>query len=344
MNTTVFILDTKTYDRLIVKKNVHTIAKLKQGVLRKLQNRITTANGAQVPLLKIVHDKLQEELKPRVRDQPIKAKSDNNEKQAILNQMIKLYLKDKVPLIDPLLPDSLYNRLASERRNREIKHREKKKEEQAVTAMRQRRHRMPRSLKQLQTSAVETELLHPNRMWLEQTKPSKDRHVRPKTAIGIESYSTTDDGNVRPETSPAKTSSVFHLTECESMDDDGQTLSKEKSVLVTKEYDHVFQQIDSIQKGKTEARSKVICSVAAKNEIREETERAHLGYGADDLYDLHDDDYFDYETSAGNLKNLEERIKTFCNEVRQKRHNDPLRIDEMRSFQVKVRLQYVFCL
>ncbi|KAL4239120.1 hypothetical protein ACF0H5_003822 [Mactra antiquata] len=333
MNTTVFILDTKTYDRLITKKNIHTITKIKQGVLRKLQNRITTANGSQVPLLKIVHDKLHDELKPRA--QTVKSARPENDKQAILNQMIKLYLRDKGPLIDPLLPDSFHARLASEKRNREIELREKKKEEQAVTSFRHRRHRVPRSLKQLQTSAVETELLHPNRSWLEQQKPSKDRHLRPRTAIGIETYATSEDSYERPETSPAKTSGVFHLTECESMDEAGQSFVKEKSVLVTKEYDHVFQQIDTIQKEKSEARSKVICSVAAKNELREETERSDYRYRADDIFDLHDDDYFDYETSAGNLKSLEERIKTFCNGVRQKRHNDPLRIDEMRSFQVK---------
>ena len=76
--------------------------------------------------------------------------------------------------------------------------------------------------------------------------------------------------------------------------------------------------------------------MAAKHELRDETERAHLGYTADEMYDMHDEEYFDHETSAGNLKNLEERVRTFCDEVRTKRFNDPLRIDGLKTFVVKV--------
>ncbi|XP_053395036.1 uncharacterized protein LOC123545038 isoform X2 [Mercenaria mercenaria] len=334
MNTTVFILDTKTYERLILKKNLHTVMKLKEGVLRKLHSRIATSNGGSVPLFRKIRDKLQEELKPKVREHTQKMKNEN-EKNAVLSQMIKLYLKDKVPLIDPILPDSFYNRLMSEKRNKQIEKFEKKKEEQALM-LRRRKNRVPRSMKQLQNSAAETQLLYPERSWLEPVKPSKDRHIRPKTALGIESRSRVEDGSERPDTSPANQSGVFHLTECETTDELGETVVKEKSILVTEEFDHVFKQIDTIQRGKSAARSKVICSVTATNELREETERAQLlGFGADDMYDLHDENYFDYETSASNLKNLEDRIKVFCDEVRHRRINDPIRIDEMRCFQVK---------
>lgn len=341
MNTTVFILDTKTYERLISKKNLHTISRLKEGVLRKLRGRIATSNGGNVQLFRVVHDKLQDELQPKVRDHAQKLKTEND-KNAILSQMIKLYLKDRVPLIDPILPDSFHNRLMSEKRNKQIEKFEKKKEEQ-VLAMRRRKHRVPRSMKQLQNSAAETELMNPNKSWLGQDRHPKDRHNRPKTALGIESRSFVEDVNDRPETSPLNQSSVFHLTECETTEELGEKVIKEKAVLVTEEYDHVFKQIDTIQRGKSAARSKVICSVAAKNELREEAERAQLGFGADDMYDLHDEDYFDYETSASNLKNLEDRIKAFCDEVRQRRINDPVRIDEMRSFHVKVEFFILIC-
>lgn len=336
--TTVFILDTKNYDRLVSKKNLPTITKLKQGVLRKLQSRIQTTNGSRVALFKIVHDRLHEELKPKIREQPkkVKVESDRN---TVLTQMIKLYLKDKGPLIDPLLPDSFSARLLSEKRNKQIEKQDSKKREMSAQ-FQKRRQRVPRSLKQLQSSAAESELMDPNRNWLETVKPSRDRHLRPKTALGIESRSTEDytDGERPDTTTPQnpKSSGVF-LTEVETTEEMGEKVVKEKSVLVTEEFDHVFQQMNSIQREKTEARSKVICSVAAKRELREETEKSRLGYTADDIFDLHDDDYFDYETSATHLKSLEERIKAFCDEVRQKRHNDPIRIDEMRCFHVKVR-------
>lgn len=332
--TTVFILDMKNYDRLITKKNLHTINKLKQGVLRKLQSRLATTNGVRVPLFKIIHDQLQEELRPKLREQPKKIKVDS-ERDTVLTQMIKLYLKDKGPLINPLLPDSFHARLMAEKRNKQIEKRDVKKREIAVQ-MRQRRNRVPRSLKQLQSSAAENELMNPDKNWLQPVKPSKDRHLRPKTALGIESAHEESAESLRPVTSTSKTSGVF-LTECEtSADEMGESIVKEKAVLVTEQFDHVFQQMSNIQREKTEARSKVICSVAAKRDLREETERSNLGYTADDMFDLHDEDYFDYETSATNLKSLEERIKTFCDEVRLKRHNDPIRIDEMRSFHVKV--------
>ncbi|XP_060602168.1 uncharacterized protein LOC132755327 isoform X2 [Ruditapes philippinarum] len=334
MNTTVFILDTKTYERLILKKNLHTILKLKEGVFRKLNSRIATSNGGNVPLFRKVCDKLQEELKPKMKEQQTQKVKNDNDRNVVLSQMIKLYLKDRGPLIDPILPDSFHNRLMSEKRNKQIEKSEKKKEEQALI-LRRRKTRIPRSRKQLQNSAAETELLHPEQSWLEQAKPSKTRHLRPKTALGIESHSQFEDGSERPHTSPAEQSNVFHLTECETTDELGETIVKEKSIMVTQEYDHVFKQIDTIQRGKDIARSKVICSVAAKNELREETERAQLNYRPDDMYDLHDEDYFDYETSASNLKNLEDRMKVFCDEVRHKRVNDHVRIDEMKCYHVK---------
>ena len=341
MNTTVFILDTKTYERLILKKNLHTILKLKEGVFHKLNSRIATSNGGNVPLFRKVCDKLQEELRPKLKEHQTQKIKTDADKNVVLSQMIKLYLQDRGPLIDPILPDSFHNRLMSEKRNKQIEKYEKKKEEQALI-LRRRKTRVPRSRKQLQNSAAETELLHPEQSWLEQAKPSKTRHLRPKTALGIEHRSQFEDGNERPNTSPVEQNGVFHLTECETTDELGETVVKEKSILVTEEYDHVFKQIDTIQRGKDIARSKVICSVAAKNELREETERAQLSYRADDIYDLHDEDYFDYETSASNLKNLESRMKLFCDEVRHKRVNDPIRIDEMRCFHVKVRNYYFF--
>ncbi|XP_052275823.1 uncharacterized protein LOC127875051 isoform X2 [Dreissena polymorpha] len=336
--TTVFILDAKNYERLVLKKNTHTVTKLKHGVLKKLQSRISTTNGAQVPLFKIVHDKLEEERRPKFRDDNKRIKVDD-ERSMKLAQMVKLYLSDRGPLLDPLLPDSFHARLMSEKRNKLLQKRDNKKSE-AAALLRQRRMRVPRSLKQLQTSAAESELLHPGGSWLAPSKPSKDAHVRPKTAIGIESRS-----DIERSGSPGSgggggsrqdgRGGVFHLTECEAGDVPGETVLKERAVLVTQTFDHMFQQIDNLQREKSEARLKMICSVAAKAELRDETERAHLGYTADDMYDLHADDYFDYETSAGKLKNLEQRVKLFCDEVRQKRYNDPLRVDEMRTFQVK---------
>jgi len=243
-NTSVFILDAKNYDRLVVKKNPNTIQKLRYGTHRKLHSRLSTTNGGLVPLFKVVYDKLSEELRPKVKQdcKRIKVDDDKNNKLAL---MVKLYLMDKGPLLDPLLPDSFQARLLSERRNKLLEKRINKKIEDAAL-QRQRRHRVARSIKQLQSSAAETELLHPEGSWVQPVKPSKDRHVRPKTALGIEHRSDNDSSLFRPETTHSK-SSVFHLTECESSEDTGQNVGKARTVLVTQEFDHMFQQIDHIQ-------------------------------------------------------------------------------------------------
>lgn len=327
-DTTVFILDNKNYDRLILKRNIHTINMLKQGVMRKLHSRLATSNGGQVSLFKIIHDKLQEELKPRPKSAK-KGEQTGNERNVVLSQMIKLYLKDKGPLIDPLLPDSFSSRILSEKRNRTIQKQEKKREEQGAK-LRMRRRRVPRSLKQLQNSAAETELMHPNRDWLNANKARES--LRPKTALGIE-YAHLD-GDSKSEGSYGR-HGVFHLTECDTNGETRLKVAKDKPVMVTQEYDHVFQQLETIQREKSSNRSKMICSVAAKNEIRTETDRAHLGMTADEMFDMHNDDYFDYETSSMNLKNLEMRVRQFCEVVGSRRNSDPLRINGMKSFTVK---------
>ena len=336
--TTVFILDDKNYERLVLRKNTHTIQRLKEGVLQKLRGRLTIPSSRLIPLLKVAHDKLNEELKPKVK---VSAKKETMEKdkQAVISQMVKLYMQGKTPLIDPLLPDSFYNRLKTEKKNSELESRARKKIEQE-RSFRKRHRTVPRSLKQLQNGAAETELLYPEGEWIFSSSSNKERILRPRTAIGIEGQSASDSsGSARPKTAIGKSSGVvngvFHLTQCESSEDFGQTV-KEKTVSVADEYDHVFQQLEAIQREKSETRAKVICNTAAKMELRHDSDRARLGFPPEDMFDERDDDYFDWETSANNLKDLQDRIRTFCGTVSMRRNSDPLRINEMKSFQLQV--------
>ena len=336
--TTVFILDHKNYERLVLRKNTHTIQRLKEGVLRKLHSRLATPNGCHIPLLKIVHDKLNEELKPKVK---VSAKKETLEKdkQVVISQMVKLYMQGKTPLIDPLLPDSFHNRLMTEKKNKQMESRARKKIEQE-RMFRKRHKTVPRSLKQLQNSLAETELMYPDQEW-PSAPPNKERTLRPRTAIGIEGHSMSDSsGSVRPMTAIGKThgagNGVFHLTQCESTDSFGMNVRKEKTVSVTEDYDQVFQHMDSLQREKNETRSKVICNTTAKAELRHDAERARLGFPSEDIFDDPDDDYFDWESSATNLKTLEDKIRDFCNAVSTRRNSDPLKINQMKSFRLQV--------
>ena len=336
--TTVFILDDKNYERLVLRKNTHTIQRLKEGVLRKLHGRLATPNGSLIPLLKIVHNKLNEELKPKVR---ISAKKEilENDKQVVISQMVKLYMQGKTPLIDPLLPDSFHHRLMTEKKNKQMESRARKKIEQ--DRMFRKRHRtVPRSLKQLQNSMAEAELMYPED-WPATASPNKDRALRPRTAIGYEESSVFDSSpTIRPKTAIGSNhgagNGLFHLTQCESTDSFGTNIAKIKSMSVTEDYDQIFQHIDSLQREKNDTRAKVICNSAAKAEIKHEVERAQLGFPSEDIFNDPDDDYFDWETSATNLKTLEDKIRDFCSTVSTRRNSDPLKINEMKSFRLQV--------
>ena len=337
--TTVFVLDAKNYERLVLRKNTYTIQRLKEGVLKKLRGRLTLSSCRQVPLLKIVYDKLNEELAPKRPVSPRKEIIDSS-KEVVISQMVKLYMQGKTPLIDPLLPDSFHHRLMTEKKNAQIESRSRKKIEQA-RLFRKRHRTVPRSLKQLQNSAAETELLHPDGEWFQSASHSQDKIIRPRTAIGIERQSMTDSSaSNRPKTAIGRTNAfgtgVFHLTQCESTDDFGQSVAKVKSVSVVED-DNVFQQMEAIQKEKVETRAKVICSTAAKTELRHEAERARLGFPSEDIFDQ-DDEYFDWETSATNLKTLEDKIRSFCDVVSMRSSNDPLVVNEMKTFQLQVGL------
>ncbi|KAK3599652.1 hypothetical protein CHS0354_029115 [Potamilus streckersoni] len=328
-NTAAFVLDYKNYERLVLKKNLHTVHTLKEGVLKKLTVRVATPNGAQIPLLKVVHRQLYDMERPKQQNNARKEEVEK-EKQTMLSQMIKLYLKNKVPLIEPMLPDSIHYRIMSERRAKRMAYQEKKREETQKIFYKTKR-RVPRSMKQLQNSVAETELMNDR---IGTTDNSK--LIRPRTAIGIERYSSVDSIRTRrPDTVAGYTRSTFHLTEVNVAEEVVKTNDKEPPNQEG-QADQIFEQMEMIQKEKTETRSKIMYSMAAKSEIRLDAQKAHLGKSADELYDMEDEnDYFDRETSDSHLKRLEQRIREFCNNVSNGMSHEPLRVNALKRFEIE---------
>ena len=347
-NTTVLILDNKNYDRLVTRKNAHTVNKLKDGVLKKLQSRLATPNGSHIRLFKVVHDDLHDFLQPKQKV-PASKLLLLKEKQSMASQMIHLYLEDKTPLIDPVLPDSFYYRLMTEKRSKILGRTQRRRDRDRLYSSRPRR-RVARSMKQLQNSAAESELLHPRRTVSEFTpqppssKPAiREKLLRPRTAIGIERYSSGDLGRQleRPGTATGcLNTGVFHLTECDIAPEAGDySAITEKEVPVTEEVGHVVSQIDSFQRDKQESRLKLVCSTTVKSELRADLDRARINTPVAEFFDVQEDEYFDYETSASKLRQLEGRIKDFCSKVGRRRVSDTgVNVNELRCFQVEVRI------
>ncbi|XP_069118180.1 uncharacterized protein [Argopecten irradians] len=329
-NTTVMVLDTKNYDRLIAKKNMHTIRKLCKSALQKVLCRANSGKGSQVPLLDILQKKLQEKL-PSKDESNIKPKTDRT-KSVVMDQLIQFFLKDKAPLIEPCVPNSLYYRMKSEKRAKMIEMNEMKLKGQ-VTKVENRlydyrpRRKVPRSMKQLKSMRADNDLLRATPTAWDYTQTSLTS-LRPRTSLGIYRESSQTPSS-RPHTA-----GIFHLTECNTTDAESvaSPTREEPSGAVS----DILEQIDQVQKEKTEVRSKVICSAMAVSEINK-TSMRNGGSSTSALTALEpfDEDYFDWETSERNLCNLEDRIKQFCSDGDSKPTKVAPQVASLRRFSIR---------
>ncbi|XP_060069078.1 uncharacterized protein LOC132549175 [Ylistrum balloti] len=328
-NTTAMVLDTKNYDRLIAKKNMHTIRKLCKSALQKVLCRANSGKGSQVPLLDILQKKLQEKLPPK--DNNLKPKTDRS-KSVVMEQLIQFFLKDKAPLIEPCVPNALYYRMKSEKRAKMIEINEMKlkgqgnKVENRLYDYRSRR-KVARSMKQLKSMRAENDLLRTSQSAWDYPQSSRTS-LRPRTALGIH-REISHSPSSRPHTA-----GIFHLTECNNADEESvvSPTRDEPSVAMS----DILEQIDLVQKEKTEVRSKVICSAMAVSEINK-TSMRNGGSSSSALTAMEpfDEDYFDWETSERNLCNLEDRIKQFCSDGDSRPSKVAPQVAALRRFSIR---------
>ncbi len=117
-NTQVFLLNNENIERLILKKNPSTLTLIRRSVEEKLQNRINTQNGAKIELYKILLKKIQD-MKRRPKDPINEAQSQlEKEREIMISRLVKLFLADKIPFIEPLLPDTVNLRMKAWNRER----------------------------------------------------------------------------------------------------------------------------------------------------------------------------------------------------------------------------------
>ena len=127
-NTDLFILDNKNIERLLYKKNTHTNDMLRDIVENKVKSRRKTQSGCEIELYKRLLDQLiesrpnrREEVIAQLESEALAAKEAQNrtiqekvnDKDLMVSQLIKLFLLDKSPLIEPTLPGAVYYRCKS---------------------------------------------------------------------------------------------------------------------------------------------------------------------------------------------------------------------------------------
>lgn len=332
-NATVMVLDAKNYDRLVAKKNPQTITKICQRALQKLQCRCHTTKGSKIPLLNNLVEKLREKLPKRQINIQLRQQITelDKEKEQLMEQLIDLYLKGKVPMIEPFVPNALYYRNKTIRRAEMMEHRNKLAKGIAQSGKRSLyqvpNRKVARSMKQLKTANAEQELLSPS---MSRIRPFSDygmtvqRNVqqRPRTAIGLTSLAS-----MKERTRPVSENDRVFLTEC------GDLEGERDNMMIT-DNDSLFKQLDNIHREKYENRSRIICSATAREELINDM-RVFNGKSSE-ITLPNDDAYFDWETSEGNLIRLEDKIKGFCDKLEKTTNNkDAPKVSHLKRFSIQ---------
>ncbi|KAL5008263.1 hypothetical protein ScPMuIL_013844 [Solemya velum] len=295
--TTVFVLNSKNYERLIQKKNQQSLVKLTRKALQKTITRMTSSRGSEVSSLPFFQQKLQEKL-----DNLLNSDRHSEDRDMFLEDLIDLFLKDKIPLIEPCVPDSLYYRQKSQKNKRYATPMMSMSNVDTRTLYRKPVHKHPRSMKQLRSTYAEQELLY-DRPPLCQTQ---NNMRRPRTAIGLGKRSVRGETfQIRPRSAfSAVTKRHYHITESQIPD---TPRSRKESSRSLREFDPLFGHMEDVQRDKEENSVKVAYSLEAKSDLIHQSGKG--GY----LDELGSHDYacFDDETGDDSLRHLEDRIQAF---------------------------------
>ncbi|KAK7104856.1 hypothetical protein V1264_019506 [Littorina saxatilis] len=352
-NTEVFVLNAKNFDRLVSKKNPHTVRQLVNSVCQKLAARIQTSKASQFPILARLHDTTKALQRRRGGSgdhytRHHQAKDDNfterSGKGGSEKTLVRLFLQGRVPLIKPYVKDSLFYREASLSKTKAIMNSPYAKLRSlnmlsTYTAM---RRKAPRSIQQLKGNVkAERELLgYP---------PESDEQDQEQDYYAQEDNGTTSFArlprrpasaapgfqsarlSMRPFSSPRPRSAMdMRIVPCRDEDESqwGGTSygfgsagtgeeEKEEGTLDQNTVSKIFHHMDSVQRDKSESRMRVLCTNTARSELRTKLEREPAWsegnpasrHGYEELYE---DSFYDWETSEGNLRDLESRIASFC--------------------------------
>ncbi|GFS22924.1 arrestin domain-containing protein 3 [Elysia marginata] len=326
--TTVLVLNTKNYERLVTKKHPYTVTRLTQWAYNKVSTRSCSSKGMFIQLFRDLEEELRERL-PRPAP-PAKRVEILKEQEVVMNQLVDLFVQGKAPLIQPCVPNSLFYRQRSAKRNkilmenpyaqlRTLKH---------IDTFGRIRRKVPRSIQQLKNNIeAERELLKDNRREYVENPEGK----------------AVNSGLHNLRSRPTITGSMLRITECGPEEDRfGVTSAQLDSAdrLDRKAVVEIYQELEQVNRETQEMRMRLICSASAKQERRQARASARRegaksaaatlmeqqvlnvesanrqGYSDDEADQAgSDNDCFDWETSETNLRDLESRVASFCRSV-----------------------------
>ena len=242
-NTEAFLLDVKNLERLVYKKNMATMAALTKTVKDKLCARMRSPQvGQQVSLYKHLYDKVLE-LKPYQPTPPPAKEATTKEtrgplrdpvgtKEQGMSQLIKLFLKDRSPLISPAVPGSLYYLAKSVQRAEQKELKAKRKADDSALSANVRLERARKYSRRKPLSRRELERMCAGEPidYVKQYSQNKEHaigrilNLRPANQSGRASVATTATNKTRPHTaigavSEAATTSTSTTTTTTTLDD-----------------------------------------------------------------------------------------------------------------------------
>lgn len=107
--THTFSVSATNVERLIAKKNPHTMTFLRNGVVTKLINRSSSVQGVHVPLMRHLLFKLTEEEKPKPQRQPpLKLTKSLPDSDVLFRHLLESFKENRAELLEPLLPGTVY--------------------------------------------------------------------------------------------------------------------------------------------------------------------------------------------------------------------------------------------
>ncbi|CAL1536282.1 unnamed protein product [Lymnaea stagnalis] len=305
--TTVFVLNTKNYERLVTRKHPAMALHLAQWALNKIVARSKNSKAREIPLLRSLEAELREKL-PREAI-PTRTLEILKKKEVETAQLLNLYLQDKAPLIEPCVPNAMFFKQRSLLRNKELppnalsRLRRFKDAEQPVKLLR----KFPRSRQQLKNNIeAERELLRDD----QRESADLNLRIRPATTIGFTRQQTAPAARERPKSALSQAMTIKEYLQGDGRC--GRVLNLERCRGLDREsVVEIFEEMQQLREESVEHRNRIVKSASAK--IRAKEKQHHFMNG--DLQE--DDENFDWETSEANLKDLEKRVARFCHSVGQ---------------------------
>ncbi|KAK2144903.1 hypothetical protein LSH36_721g02025 [Paralvinella palmiformis] len=327
-NTKVFILDNKNIERLVHKKNPHTLDKLRQIVQVKLRSRTCMRVGSQIPLYKRLLDKIQGTQAhqrlgaTRLRDDEEKPKTIAEtiaDRDVMVAQLSKLFFQNKTPFIEPSVPGTLYYLTKSAERAKRKSASYMMQARKGITngrvgesrlyRARSAPRRQPRSRRELERLTLASAVQDTKQSQTGDKSRSKYymggvQNRRPISAIQLADVSNHALVKDAHEVNAQISGDQVHLGYNDIVNSDVKEVAKE---------------IKDRQQATNASRSKVICSMLdrqnEKNDITSTICRPKSAptqtCSNDDEDDEDEIESFDWETSNHALKELEDKLRSF---------------------------------